>query len=188
MTQRWIEENGSSSLKVSEIARVAGVSEVLIYRYFADRQGLLTAALVELWERYMVHPIAVVREMIAGLPTGALTPELLASFALPPSSDRARKTRWANLQVLAASPENPELRAMIKESQSRNNAEHESLITLIRSKMPGRHLPSVRMMRMLNQNVIFGFVIEDLVDDPISDEEFQEFLVMFYNRVYEPEV
>jgi len=77
---------------------------------------------------------------------------------------------------------------MIKESQSRNNAEHESLITLIRSKMPGRHLPSVRMMRMLNQNVIFGFVIEDLVDDPISDEEFQEFLVMFYNRVYEPEV
>ena len=184
----WIEENGSSSLKVSEIARGAGVSEVLIYRYFADRQGLLTAALVELWERYMVHPIAVVREMIAGLPTGALTPELLASFALPPSSDRARKTRWANLQVLAASPENPELRAMIKESQSRNNAEHESLITLIRSKMPGRHLPSVRMMRMLNQNVIFGFVIEDLVDDPISDEEFQEFLVMFYNRVYEPEV
>jgi AcrR family transcriptional regulator len=183
----WIEQNGSSSLKVSQIARGAGVPEVLIYRYFTDRQGLLTEALFELWERYMVDPIAVVREMIAGLPTGALTPELLASFALQPSSDRARKTRWANLQVLAASPENPELRAMIKESQLRNNAEHESLITLIRSKMPGKHLPSVRMMRMLNQTVMFGFVIEDLVDDPISDGEFREFLVMFYNRSFEPD-
>ena len=40
----WIEENGSSSLKVSDIARNSGVSEVLIYRYFTDRQGLLTAA------------------------------------------------------------------------------------------------------------------------------------------------
>ncbi len=184
----WIEENVSSSLKVSEIARSAGVSEVLIYRYFNDRQGLLTAALVELWERYMAHPIAVVRQMIDSLPTGELTPELLANFALPPSSDRAQKSRWARLQVLAASPENPELRAMIRESQSRINAEHESLIELIRSKMPGAHLPSVRMMRMLNQNVIVGFVIEDLVDDPISDEELRDFLIMFYNRVYEPEV
>ena len=136
----------------------------------------------------MAHPIAVVRQMIDSLPTGELTPELLANFALPPSSDRAQKSRWARLQVLAASPENPELRAMIRESQSRINAEHESLIELIRSKMPGAHLPSVRMMRMLNQNVIFGFVIEDLVDDPISDEELRDFLIMFYNRVYEPEV
>ena len=183
----WIERNGSSSLKVSGIARDAGVPEVLIYRYFTDRQGLLTAALAELWERYMVDPIAIVREKISRLPTGALTPELLASFALKPSGVRARKTRWANLQVLAASPDNPELKAVIKEAQSRTNAEHESLIELIRSKMPGKHLPSVRMMRMLNQNVMFGFVIEDLVDDPISDEELREFLVMFYARVYEPE-
>lgn len=184
----WIEDNGSSSLKVSEIARGAGVSEVLIYRYFVDRQGLLTAALVELWERYMAHPIAAVREIIADLPTGALTPELLANLAVQPSSEKAQKSRWARLQVLAASPENPELTAMIKESQSRINSEHESLIALMRSKMPGTHLPSVRMMRMLNQNVMFGFVIEDLVEDPIADEELRDFLTMFYERLYEPEV
>ena len=38
---------------------------------------------------------------------------------------------------------------------------------------------------MLNQNVIFGFVIEDLTDDPVSDEELRDFLTMFYTRVYE---
>lgn len=183
----WIEENGSASLKVVDIARASGVSEVLIYRYFDDRQGLLTAALVDLWERYMIEPLDAARQMIADLPTGAFTPEFLASIGVQPGTEAARKSRWARLQVLAASPENPELREMIKASQSRISAEHESLIELVRSRMPGRHLPSVRMMRMLNQNVIFGFVIEDLVDDPVSDEELREFLTMFYSRVYEPE-
>lgn len=183
----WIEENGSSGLKVVDIARASGISEVLIYRYFDDRQGLLTAALVELWERYMVQPLDAARQMIADLPSEAFTPEFIARIGVQPSTGAARKSRWARLQVLAASPENPELRAMIKESQSRINAEHESLIELVRSRMPGRHLPSVRMMRMLNQNVMFGFVIEDLVDDPVSDEELREFLTMFYSRVYEPE-
>ena len=181
----WIEENGSASLKVVDIARASGVSEVLIYRYFDDRQGLLTAALVDLWERYMIEPLDAARQMIADLPTEAFTPEFLASIGVQPSTEAARKSRWARLQVLAASPENPELREMIKASQSRINAEHESLIELVRSRMPGRHLPSVRMMRMLNQNVIFGFVIEDLVDDPVSDEELRDFLTMFYTRVYE---
>ena len=178
----WIEESGSSSLKVSAIARKSGVSEVLIYRYFTDRHGLLTAALVELWERYMTHPITAFRELISTLPDAAFTPELLASLAVLPNSERAQKSRWARLQVLAASPENQELSAMIRESQSRANAEHESLIELIRLKMPGIHLTSVRMMRMLNNSVIFGFVEEDLVDHPISDEEFLDFLTMFYAR------
>ena len=181
----WIEENGTANLKVVDIARLSGVSEVLIYRYFEDRQGLLTAALVALWERYMIQPLDDARRLIADLPDEAFTPELLVSLGVQPNSEAARKSRWARLQVLAASPENPELRAMIKESQSRINAEHESLIELVRSRMPGRHLPSVRMMRMLNQNVIFGFVIEDLTDDPVSDEELVEFLTMFYDRVIE---
>jgi AcrR family transcriptional regulator len=159
----------------------------LIYRYFRDRQGLLTAALVDLWERYMIQPLDEARRMIADLPGEMFTPEFLANIGVQPSMEAARRSRWARLQVLAASPENPELREMIKASQARINAEHESLIELVRSKMPGRHLPSVRMMRMLNQNVIFGFVIEDLVDDPVSDEELREFLTMFYSRVYEPE-
>lgn len=184
----WIEENGSSSLKVSDIARSSGVSEVLIYRYFSDRQGLLTATLVELWERYMVHPIAAVHEMVADLPNEAFTPELLANLAVQPNSERAKKSRWARLQVLAASPENPELRAMIKASQSRSNAEHESLIETIRLKMKGNHLTSLRMMRMLNNSVIFGFVEEDLVDDPISNEEFRDFLIMFYTQTIESQV
>ena len=183
----WIEENGSASLKVVDIARASGVSEVLIYRYFDDRQGLLTAALVDLWERYMIQPLDAARQMIADLPSEAFTPEFIARIGVQPSTEAARKSRWARLQVLAASPENPELRAMIKASQSRINAEHESLIELVRSKMPGRHLPSVRMMRMLNQNVIFGFVIEDLTDDPVSDEELVEFLTMFYDKIYEPD-
>lgn len=184
----WIEENGSANLKVVDIARATGVSEVLIYRYFQDRQGLLTKALVELWERYMIQPLDEARRIIADLPDETFTPAFLAGLGVQPGTEAARRSRWARLQVLAASPENPQLARMIKESQSRINKEHESLVELVRSRMPGRHLPSVRVMRMLNQNVIFGFVIEDLTDDPVTDDELRDFLMMFYERMYEPGV
>jgi hypothetical protein len=44
------------------------------------------------------------------------------------------------------------------------------------------------MMRMLNNSVIFGFVEEDLVDDPITNEEFRDFLIMFYNRTLDSRI
>jgi hypothetical protein len=102
------------------------------------------------------------------------------------SSEVERRRRWARLQVLAASPENPELAQLIRETQNRINREHESLIDLIRTRMPGRHVPSARVMRMLNQNVMFGFLLEDLTDNPISQDELDEFLLEFFERMYEP--
>ena len=182
----WIEEHGSANLKIVDIARSSGVSEVLIYRYFTDRQGVLTAALVDLWERYMTEPLDQARAMIENLPDDTFTPEFLVSLGLRPNRDIERRRRWARLQVLAASPENPELARLIRETQTRINREHESLIDLIRSRMPGRHVPSARIMRMLNQNVMFGFLLEDLADDPISEDELDEFLLEFYRRMYDP--
>jgi hypothetical protein len=39
---------------------------------------------------------------------------------------------------------------------------------------------------MLNQNVMFGFLLEDLTDNPISQDELDEFLLEFFERMYEP--
>ena len=43
------------------------------------------------------------------------------------------------------------------------------------------------MMRMLNQAVSFGFVMEDLSDEPIDEEELDAFLLEFYRRVIDPD-
>lgn len=183
----WIEENGSANLKIVDIARASGISEVLIYRYFTDRQGVLTAALVELWERYMTAPLDEARQLIVDLPEDAFTPGLLITLSIRPNRDIERRRRWARLQVLAASPENPQLAQLIRETQTRINREHEELIALIQERMPGHHVVSPRMMRMLNQAVSFGFVMEDLSDEPIDEEELDAFLLEFYRRVIDPE-
>lgn len=184
----WIEQHGTAGLKVVDVSRSSGVSEVLIYRYFTDRSGLLTAALVELWDRYMTEPVEDARAALEALPDEAFTPDLLVSLNVLPSHEVHRRRRWARLQVLAASPELPDLAPMIRKAQSKLNREHESLIDYIRSRMPGRHFPSARVMRMLNQGIAFGFVLDELSDDPITDEEFSDFLREFFTRAYEPEV
>jgi AcrR family transcriptional regulator len=182
----WIEENGSANLKVVQVASMSGVSDVLIYRYFADRQGLLTAALVAMWEQHMAAPLEHARAVIEALPVGECTPELLASLIVDASTDMARKRRWARLQVLAASPEIPELAALIRESQARVAREHESVIELARARMPGRHAVPARVMRMLHESVLFGFVLEDMQEEPVSGEELRAFFVDLYTRMYEP--
>lgn len=182
----WIEENGAANLKVVDIAGTSGVSDVMIYRHFADRQGLLTAALAEMWEQHMAAPLEHARAVIEALPVGGCTPELLASLIVDASTDMARKRRWARLQVLAASPANPDLAALIRESQARVAQEHESVIELARARMPGRHSVSARVMRMLHESLLFGFVLEDMRDEPVSGEELRAFLVDLYTRMYEP--
>ena len=184
----WIEQHGTAGLKVVDISRSSGVSEVLIYRYFNDRSGLLTAALLELWDRYMTEPVAEARAALEALPDEAFTIDFLVSLNVLPSDEVHRRRRWARLQVLAASPELPELVPMIRKTQSRLNREHESLVDYIRTRMPGRHFPSARIMRMLNQGIAFGLVLDELSDDPITDQEFGEFLHEFFTRAYEPGV
>lgn len=182
-----IESHGTTLLKINEVARVSGVSEAMIYRHFDDRAGVLTAALTTMWERYMTEPLVEARAMIDALPDSAITPEFLATVGIHPNTEMARKQRWARLQVLAVANEIPELGNLIRLTQTRINREHEALIELVRSKMPGLHVPSARVMRMLNQNVMFGYVLEDMVDDPIAEEELRSFLVQFFQRMYEPE-
>ena len=182
----WIEENGFAGLKIVDIARASGVSDVLIVRHFTDRAGLLTAALVDLWERYMTEPIDQARATIEALPDDQITIDLLVTLGIHPNDEFRRRRRWARLQVLAASPELSELAHLIKDTQSRLNREHEELIDYVRSRMPGQHFPSSRVMRMLQQSIGFGFVMEDLTDSPISDQELDDFLRVFYQRMYDP--
>lgn len=184
----WIEENGTAGLKVVDVSRSSGVSEVLIYRYFTDRSGLLTAALVELWERYMTAPVDEARVALEALPDEEITADLLAGLHVLPNQDTYRRRRWARLQVLAASAELPALSAMIRQTQTRLNREFEELIALIQDRMPGRHAVSPRMLRMLNESLSFGFVLQDMSDDLISDAEFKEFLREFFRRFYEPDL
>jgi len=184
----WIEENGFASLKVVDIARSSGVSDVMIIRHFSDRSGLLTAALVELWKRHMAEPIKQARAIIESLPDDQITVDLLVDLGIHPNEEFRRRRRWARLQVLAASPELSELADLIKDTQNRANREHEELIDYVRSRMPGEHFPSSRMMRMLQQSIALGFVMEDLTDSPITDDELDEFLRVFYQRMYDPEI
>ena len=182
-----IEEHGTADLKVVDVSRKCGVWEVLIYKYFANRSGLLTAALIELWDRYMAEPVEEARAALEALPDEAITTDLLAGLLVPPSQDLYRRRRWARLQVLAASTELPELAQMIRESQARLSREHESLIEYIQSRMPGKHLFSARMLRIVNETFSFGFILQDVSDDPLTDEEFRQFFHEFLKRSYEPD-
>ena len=184
----WIEEHGTAGLKVVDVSRSSDVSEVLIYRYFTDRAGLLTAALVELWERYMAAPVEQARVALAALPDEAITTDFLADLHVLPNQEVFRRRRWARLQVLAASAELPALAEMIRQSQSRLNRDFEEWITSIQDRMPGRHGVSPRLLRLLNESMSFGFILHDMSDDPVSDEEFKNFLREFFRRFYEPDL
>jgi len=53
--KRLLEQKEFSSITTAEIAKTAGVTEALIYKYFEDKRGLLHQVLKEYLEQYLVQ-------------------------------------------------------------------------------------------------------------------------------------
>ena len=77
-----LEQKEFNAITTAEIARSAGVTEALIYKYFKDKRDLLHQVLVEYLERYHVR----VREDLRGI-QGAL--------------NKLRKLIWSHIHVYA---------------------------------------------------------------------------------------
>ena len=77
-----LEQKEFNAITTAEIARSAGVTEPLIYKYFKDKRDLLHHVLVEYLEQYHVR----VREDLRGI-QGAL--------------NKLRKLIWSHIQVYA---------------------------------------------------------------------------------------
>jgi AcrR family transcriptional regulator len=177
------------------VAEKAQVSVPLIYKYYKNREGLLTEVLSELYDGDSYEKFAVYVEMFEQMESPTID-DIAIMFATVQQGFRS-VSRWKRLQILAASAEIPELRARLAaihlDQQQRVVDFLQVAIRAVASKYPGMNEESISTavnlaspLASLIMTQSFGSVLDDLVDyedREAAAEEMKVLLRLIVNAV-----
>lgn len=168
-----LSDSGILGLRMEVVAEKAKVSVPLIYKYYKNREGLLTEVLSELYDGDSYEKLAAYVEIFEQMESPTID-DIAVLFATVQQGFRSLD-RWRRLQILAASAEIPELRTRLAaihlEQQQRVVDFLEIAIRAVASKNPGITEESISAavalappLASLIMTQSFGSVLDDLVD------------------------
>jgi hypothetical protein len=168
-----LSDSGILGLRMEVVAEKAKVSVPLIYKYYKNREGLLTEVLSELYDGDSYEKLAAYAEIFEQMESPNID-DIAILFATVQQGFRSLD-RWRRLQILAASAEIPELRTRLAaihlDQQQRVVDFLEIAIRAVASKNPGSTEESISAavalappLASLIMTQSFGSVLDDLVD------------------------
>ena len=190
-----LSDSGILGLRMEVVAEKAEVSVPLIYKYYKNREGLLTEVLSELYDGESYEKLAAYAEIFEQMESPSVD-DIAILFATVQQGFRTL-SRWKKLQILAASAEIPELRARLTnihlDQQRRVIDFLEVAIRVVASKYPGTTEESIAVavklaapLASLIMTQSFGAVLDDLVDyedREAAAEEMKVLLRLIINSV-----
>jgi len=168
-----LNDSGILGLRMEVVAEKANVSVPLIYKYYKNREGLLTEVLSELYDGDSYEKLSAYVEIFEQIESPTID-DITIMFATVQQSFRVL-SRWKRLQILAASAEIPELRTRLTaihlNQQQRVVDFLEIAIRAVGSKNPEATEESISAavalappLASLIMTQSFGSVLDDLVD------------------------
>ena len=190
-----LNDSGILGLRMEVVAEKAQVSVPLIYKYYKNREGLLTEVLSELYDGDSYEKLAAYAEVFEQMESPTID-DIAILFATVQQGFRSLD-RWRRLQILAASAEIPELRtrlAAIHLDQQQHVIDFLGVaIRAVASKYPGMTEESLEAaiklaapLASLIMTQSFGSVLDDLVDyedREAAAEEMKVLLRLIINSV-----
>jgi AcrR family transcriptional regulator len=177
-TQKELLDSGILGLRMEVVAEKAEVSVPLIYKYYGNRDGLLTEVLSQLYDGDNYQKLSAYADVFVEMENPSID-DIAILFATVQQEFRI-PSRWQRLQILAASVELPELQTRLAVIHLR----HQKLVisfltdalTTVVSRQPGHTDASIEAavalappLASLIMTQSFGSVLDDLVD--IKDRE-----------------
>jgi len=170
--------NGVGGLRVSAVATSAGTSIPLIYKYFGDRDGLVTEVLGQIYSDFTGEDINYAKKWLENNSGKALTgPELVDLFPNP-FSDHVRQRRIWITRIIAAALDLPKLRLKLEEIHLVNDREFDEVVVEVHSLISGRKHFSPQVMRSVFRGLTFGHIFTEFnFSHKPSDQEWRELIV-----------
>jgi len=182
-----LSDSGILGLRMEVVAEKAKVSVPLIYKYYRNRDGLLTEVLSELYDGDSYANLAAYADVFEQMENPTVD-DIAILFANLQQGFR-RLDRWKRLQILAASAEIPELHtrlAAIHLDQQQRVVDFLGVaIRAVASKYPGTTEESIAVavklaapLASLIMTQSFGSVLDDLVDYDIREAASEDMKVL----------
>ncbi len=177
-TEQELLDSGTSGLRMEVVAQKAEVSVPLIYKYYGNRDGLLTEVLSQLYDSDSYQKLSAYADVFNEMQNPSVD-DIAILFATVQQKFRM-PGRWQRLQILAASAELPELRTRLSAIHLENQKHVISFLTValeaVVSQQPGHTEESIRAavslappLASLIMAQSFGSVLDDLID--VEDRE-----------------
>lgn len=164
---------GILGLRVHEVAKRAGVSVPLIYKYFTDRNGLLAETLGFIFEQRSFEHLTRVQQVFDSLDQPTVDDFVL--LLVLPSQDFRRVRRWLNIQIFAASVEIPALREKMIEVEKHMHAEIVKYVIMMNERLGQQLTFTPRGVAVLTRVIQLGMAHNDLLDDEGAiDDDFRD--------------
>jgi len=172
---------GVLGLRIANVAKSAGVSTPLIYKYFGNRESLITEVLAV----RIAHDFIEDNErLLSKIPqdTTVLDPQVIAGLMPKPEEKWRQDNRWLRIEAKAASQRIPELRARL--SNVIEEMESASEQTIITARLISKNTSPIPARTIAWAIVSFadGFANRDLADKSVDDESYLLFITDFLQR------
>lgn len=193
--QQELEDSGILGLRMEVVAEKAEVSVPLIYKYYGNRDGLLTEVLSLLYDGDSYQTLSYYSDVFRELKNPSVD-DIAILFATVQQGFR-KPGRWQRLQILAASVEIPELQTRLAAIHLRHQKLVIDFLALalrtVVSQQPGHTDESIEAavalappLASLIMTQSFGSVLDDLIvveDREAAAEEMKVLLRLIINSV-----
>lgn len=169
--------SGVIGLRVSAVAAAAGTSMALLFKYFGDRDGLVTEVLGGVYSEFTHEDILNAKKWLLNNDGAALVgPEIIDLFPSP-FSEHVRERRIWVARIISASFELPKLRLKLEEIHEQSDREFEQVVTEVHSLISGRKHFSPQVMRSVLRGLSFGHIFTEMnYSRRPSEEEWRAFI------------
>lgn len=188
VTLRMILERGIDGVRVDDIVEEVGVTKGSLYWHFEDRNGLIKAAIAEQIRRFSDETIT---GMSKAITQSASKEDYLARilpFIIDPFDQHQVRDRWGRLSILVETQNDPELKAMMHDVQSRHlevvvelmaDAQHRGFL---RADLDPRSVATA-----LNVINIGSNIIDVLGENGPKPEDWWNLILFFVNAMFPPQ-
>ena len=170
--------SGVIGLRVSAVAKSAKTSIPLIYKYFGDRDGLLTEVLGQIYDEFTAEDTRNSKLWLVKNAGKSLSgPELVDLFPNPFGEHIRQRRLWV-ARILAASLDLPKLHQKLEEIHEKIDREFDEVIAEVHSLIEDRKHFSPQVMRSVFRGLSFGHIfIEFNYDNRPTDQEWRELII-----------
>ncbi|MFM8412698.1 MAG: TetR/AcrR family transcriptional regulator [Alphaproteobacteria bacterium] len=166
-----LEHRGESTIRISEIARKAGVAVGLIYYHFEDREGLVSAAQIERMLRTPADDVNLLEAAIRLNVDADHFTRMIGKIVCTALSAERASMRLDRVAILGASKGRPAFTTALRKAVS---AQTDRLAEIIEdARRRGIVDPAVgpRALATLIQALAIGLVVADLDETPVDQRQ-----------------
>jgi len=172
-TIKAIETHGEASVRLDDILTTTGISKGSLYHHFGSREGLIAAARVVQFSRFISEDAKSIREELTKATTLEEFASKTAAFVKTGNSAERERARLNRMSVIASSYGRPELRESLALQQ---HAYTESIAEAVRHGQKMGWLRAdidARALAVFVQSYNLARVLLDLDTEPVAAEDWE---------------